>query len=159
MRERERKFERDTFWSWIGQHLDLFTSSPSIAWWPKTGLCRNFCQFQSNFNFLTFNNTLKYFSQPKKASYKCKPFTDSFKCKKLRASLSLLSQHTASSKAALSATQLLIYFHHQVLKKDNSHSYYFQVCIFLSFTIWVFHIPQASTFRGKLLLIDNTYPV
>ena len=97
MRERERKFERDTFWSWIGQHLDLFTSSPSIAWWPKTGLCRNFCQFQSNFNFLTFNNTLKYFSQPKKASYKCKPFTDSFKCKNLELpSLCFLSiQHQA----------------------------------------------------------------
>ena len=109
MRERERKFERDTFWSWIGQHLDLFTSSPSIAWWPKTGLCRNFCQFQSNFNFLTFNNTLKYFSQPKKASYKCKPFTDSFKCKKLRASLSAFSAYSIKQSCSFcySATHLL----------------------------------------------------
>ena len=29
----------------------------------------------------------------------------------------------------------------------------------LSFTIWVFHIPLASTFSGKVLLIDNTYPI
>ena len=29
----------------------------------------------------------------------------------------------------------------------------------LSFTIWVFHTSLVSTFSGKVLLIDNTYPI